>query len=515
MKRNLSSSSKMMRFVKTIERVGNRIPHPVYMFLILWVGILVISAACEAAGLSVTYTVVSGTGEAVEKTVSAANMLSKSSLQGVLASMISNFSTNSAVPPIIVLSMFMMVADESGFFSAGLRRLLVNAPAFLTTFLLSVVCICMNICSTGGYVLAVALGSIVYRAKGRNPIAGVMVAWASSAAGYTANLLPATADVTLAEITNTYSQPYGQSVHVLSHWYFMIISTFVLGFVTALIAESFLTKLYPDSEEWSQQKGRGVELTADEQRGLKWAGIGALITTIVFLILVIPKNAFFRSEDGTLVPDSPLMDSILIVISVYFLIVGLCFGYGSKTFKNKDDLPRALGKGISSVSGMLVMFFFASQFTYAFTKSGLGTIIAVKGERLLESINLNGLPLLILFILLCTLINLFMPSASTKYAILAAVFVPMFTGLGIHPTYTALAYRIGDTMTNNITPLSVGIPCAIAKVQEFQKGKNAGSGIGTIISTQFPFSLAYFLTLAAMLAVFYLFRIPLGPGGLN
>ena len=217
MKRNLSSSSKMMRFVKTIERVGNRIPHPVYMFLILWVGILVISAACEAAGLSVTYTVVSGTGEAVEKTVSAANMLSKSSLQGVLASMISNFSTNSAVPPIIVLSMFMMVADESGFFSAGLRRLLVNAPAFLTTFLLSVVCICMNIYSTGGYVLAVALGSIVYRAKGRNPIAGVMVAWASSAAGYTVNLLPATADVTLAEITNTYSQPYGQSVHVLSH----------------------------------------------------------------------------------------------------------------------------------------------------------------------------------------------------------------------------------------------------------------------------------------------------------
>lgn len=515
--RNGSATSKVLRFARTIEVIGNKIPHPAFMFALLWLFIILLSAVCAAADLSVTYMALDkSTGVLAEKTVHAVSMLSRSSLQSMLSSMIKNFSTNSAVPPIMVLSMFMMVADDSGFFKAGLRRLLVNTPDFLTTFILAVVCICINICSTGGYVLAVNLGAIVYKAKGKNPVAGVMVAWAASAAGYTANLLPATTDVTLTEITNVFAAPYGQSIHVLSHWYFMIAATFILAAVTAFVSELYLSRLFPDDPREKAMQGSldAVALSSDEKRGLRWAGLGILAATGIFLLLTVPKNAFFRNETGALVPDSPLMDSILIVISIFFLVMGVCYGYGSRSYTKAEDIPNAMKKGLESVAGMLIMFFFASQFNYAFNQSGLGTIVAISGERLLEAINLPPIPLLVAFTLLCGTINLVIPSASALWLLLAPMFLPMMIELGISPLYITLAFRIGDTMTNNITPLSVGLPCAIAKVSEIRGGEQEGSGIGTIVSTQIPFSIIYFLVLSVMMAVFYGLGLPLGPGNI-
>lgn len=507
------NKGKTKGFVATIERVGNKIPHPMYMFTILLVVVMILSAILSAAGVSVTYMAADKTGELTETTVSVVNLLSQSSLQTFLGKIISNFSTNSVVPPIIVLSMFMMVADQAGFFEAGLRKILSNAPNFLVTYLLAVVCICVNICSAGGYVLAVSLGVIVYRSKGRDPIAGILVGWAASAAGYTANLLPATTDVTLAAIADTLAQPYGYSVHPLSHWYFMITATFILAGVTTLIAETFLKKIYPDPEKVTLSDSDLLVMKTHEQKGLKWAGIAAAIFVVAFLIMAVPQNGFFRSKDGQLVPSSPLMSGLLMVIAIFFLMVGVSYGFGSGRFTKAADIPKAMAKGISSVSGMLVVFFMASQFTYAFNTSNLGTIISIKGQVLLNNIGLKGIPLFILFALLCGLINLFVPSAATKWMALAPIFVPMFAGIGMDPNYTMLAYRIGDTITNNITPLNSGLPIAISKLEEVNEGKkDFGSGIGTIISVQLPFSAAYFVSLVLMMIVFYTFHIPLGPG---
>lgn len=484
-----------------------------YMFTILLILILILSAVLSAFGVAVTYMKADSSGELTETTVSVINLLSKGSLQALLEKMISNFSTNSVVPPIIVLSMFMMVADEAGFFKAGLRRMLSNVPNFLITYLLAVVCICVNICSAGGYVLAVSLGAIVYRSKGRDPIAGILIAWAASAAGYTANLLPATTDVTLAVIADSLSEPYGFSVHALSNWYFMIVATFVLAAVTTIIAETFLAKIYPDPAFVEVGDTDLLLMKEHEKKGLRWAGIAAIVFLVIFLILAVPQNGFFRSDSGELVPDSPLMSSLLMVIGIFFLIIGVSYGFGSGQFQKAKDVPKAMAKGIASVSSMLVVFFMASQFTYAFNASNLGTIISVKGQALLQEAGLNGLPLLVIFSLLCALINLFVPSAATKWMILAPIFVPMFCGIGMDPAYTMLAYRCGDTITNNITPLNSGLPIAISKLEEVNNGKkDLGSGIGTIISVQLPFSICYFISLMIMMAVFRFANIPLGPG---
>lgn len=512
-KKENTSPQRTKGFVATVERIGNKIPHPLYMFTILLVIILILSAILSSFGISVTYMKANSSGELTETTVAVVNMLSKSSLQTLLSKMISNFSTNSVVPPIIVLSMFMMVADEAGFFKAGLRRMLSNVPNFLITYLLAVVCICVNICSAGGYVLAVSLGAIVYSSKGRDPIAGILVAWAASAAGYTANLLPATTDVTLAAIADSLAQPYGYSVHALSNWYFMIVATFVLAAVTTLVAETFLAKIYPDPDHVDLGDMDLLQMKDHEKKGLKCAGIAAALFFAVFLVLTVPKNGFFRSDSGELVPSSPLMSGLLMIIAIFFLVIGISYGFGSGQFKKAKDVPKAMAKGIASVSSMLVVFFVASQFTYAFNASNLGTIISVKGQALLKEAGLNGIPLLVIFALLCAAINLFVPSAATKWMVLAPIFVPMFAGIGMDPAYTMLAYRCGDTITNNITPLNSGLPIAISKLEEVNKGKkDLGSGVGTIISVQLPFSICYFVALVIMIAIFRFANIPLGPG---
>lgn len=506
-----NKSGWMIRFVKAVERIGNKIPHPMYMFIILTIVALALSMIMSSMGVSVTYTGANSAGEISEQTVSVINMLSKPQLQNFIASINNNFMNSSVVVFMMVLSMFMMIADSAGFFTVGLRRLLAGTPKFLATYILSVVCICANICSTGGYVFVITLGVIVYKNMGRNPLGGIAVAWASSAAGFTANILPATTDVVIATVASPLAEQYGYKVHVLSTWYFMIAATLILAFVTTLIAEKFLTKIYPATEEHLVHQEE-LSITDDEKRGLRWTGISVAVLTIIMLLLTVPQNGFFRSDDGTLIPSSPLMSSLIIVICIYFLVIGVSFGFGSRNFKSGTDVAVAMSKGIGSIANVLVVFFFASQFIYIFNASNMGTIIAVKGQQFLASTTLPSFAILVLFVLVCAIINIFVPNATTKWLILAPISIPMLTGLGIHPAFTMLAYRIGDTTTNAITPLNSGLPIAIAKVEEVTDGKDIGSGIGTIISAQFPFAIAYFVTLLAMMFVFLTCHIPLGPG---
>jgi len=512
--KTLQKESLMMRMVRKVEIIGNKIPHPMYMFLVLTAIFMVVSAICASMGVSVTYMAANNSGEVAEKTVAVVNMLSKESLATFLGKIISNFCTNAAFQPIVVLGMFMMVAEQTGFFKAGLRKLLANCPDFLATYVLCVVCICCNICATGGNLLAITLGAVLYKARGKSPIAGILLGWACVGAGYTANLLPASLDVTLFGVANGIVEPMGYTLHPLSNWYFMIVATLVLAGVCTVIGDKFLTKLYPDPVDAEIGNERESLVSENESRGLKFAGIAFLICTAVLLITIVPKNGMLRNAEGKLLPTSPFISSLVMILALYFLFVGVAYGYGSGTIKNKDEIPKLLSKGLGAMGSILVVLFFAVQCIYVFNTSNLGTIISIKGEAFLRSTGLNGIPLLILFSLLTMVCNMFITSSATKWLMFAPIFLPMLTNVGIHPAFTAIAYRIGDTCTNNMSPLSTGVPIALAMIEQYRPKSEEvqGSGVGTVISAQIPFSIMFFITLVILECIFYFCNIPLGPG---
>ena len=510
-------NSGLVRFAKAIERGGNRLPHPFYIFLILIAIILVASWICSMAGVSVTYLSASQAGETTEKTVAVVNMLSKEQLQNWLTNFVTAFTDSPNLTSVLIITMCVAICDESGFFKVGLRKLLSKAPDSMVTFVLALAGVCSNICSDGGTIIMVMLGAVVFKALGRNPWIGIIVGYGSAGAGYMGNLLPSVGDVVVSSITNGVSEPLGYPVNPMVNYFVQCVSCIILALVTTVLTEKILVPLYGDVDRSLRVKGeRGgaLQLSPEETRGMKFAGFGALAFIIVMLICCVPKNGFLRAADGTLIPSSPLMSSLVPIISIMFALLGICYGVGAKVIQNKDDIPKMMANGVKSITTMILILFVVAEMLYVFNTSNLATVISVSGERFLTSINFTGFPLMIAFIFLNAFTDLFMYSASAKWMILAPIFVPMFINLGIEPSVTQCLYRIGDSFTNNLTPLNAALVYAITMMNEYRMPEinKEEAGIGTLLSGQIVFSLVYMVVLIALFCVFYFFNLPLGLG---
>lgn len=357
------------------------------------------------------------------------------------------------------------VADGSGLIAALMRRVALNTPKALITSVVIFLGIMSNIASSTGYVVLVPLGAILFMAFGRHPIAGLAAAFAGVSGGWSANLLLGSNDPMFAGMSTAAAQTLNPDyvVQPVSNWYFMLASTFLLTivgtFVTDKIVEPRLPEYKPDVLEEAQS------VTANEKRGLKFAGIAALIFLAIILILVVPKNGLLRNPETNGILASPFMSSIILIMMLLFLVPGIAYGYGAGTLKNEKDIIKLMEKTIAGLSSFIVLIFFAAQFTSAFEYSNMGIIMSIKGAQLLQNIGLVGLPLLIIFILLTAFINIFIAVDSAKWAMMAPIFVPMFMRLNISPEMTQLAYRIGDSSTNIIAPL---MPFFVLTVDFFQ-----------------------------------------------
>lgn len=510
------NSSVLVRFAKEIERVGNKLPHPFYIFLILIGIILAASWICSMAGVSVTYLSASKTGEITEQTAAVVNMLSKKELQKWLAGFVTAFTNSPNLTSVLIITMCVAICDESGFFKVGLRKLLGNAPNSMVTFVLAMVGVCSNICSDGGTILAVMLGAVVYKAVGRNPWIGIVVGYGSAGAGYVGNLLPSVGDVVVSSITNGVSEPLGYPVNPMVNYIFQAVACIVLALVTTVITEKVLVPLYGDVDRTRRVMGdrAALALTPEENRGMKFAGYGALVFIVLMLIFCVPRNGFLRSAEGKLIPSSPLMSGLVPLISFMFVVVGICYGVGARVIRSKNDVPKMMANGVKSIATMVLILFVVAEMLYVFNNSKLATVISVSGERFLSSIHFTGFPLMITFVVVIAFTNLFMYSASAKWMILAPIFVPMFLNLGINPVVTQCLYRMGDSCTNNLTPLNAALVYAITlmnqnRMPEINKEE---AGMGTLLSGQVVFSLTYLVVLIALFCVFYFCGIPLGLG---
>lgn len=514
---NTSSDGWIMRMTRTVERVGNKMPHSAYLFLYLMIIICVASAVCSALGISVTYTTIGKNGAAVENTVKVFNLLSKAGISDYLTKMLTEYKALTLLSQNIMLVMAFSVAEESGFFSALMRKTLLSAPQAAVVYALCVIGVCCNICGDAGMILACSLGAITFKAIGRNPWIGGITGYASCAAGYTANVIPASIDANLANITQQVcdAMGIGVSVHVLSNYTFMVVSTFVLAAVCTVVCETFLVKMMGDRKGASTPEELDkASLIPDEEKGLRASGIAFLIFIALLLLATVPSDGMLRNADGTLLPKSPLMTAIVPLVFIAFITLGVTFGIAGKVIKKSKDIPVMMAQGVAKNSSTWIVFFFVSQFLYMFNTSKLATVISVGGERFLRSVGLTGLPLMLLFIVIVSIINVFMYSASSKYLILAPIFVPMFSNLGIDPALTQLAYRIGDSCTNSITPLNACLIACVSILNSYrdEQYNHEEAGIGTIIAPTFVFCMALLVTFILLFIVFWYAKWPIGLG---
>jgi aminobenzoyl-glutamate transport protein len=493
----MTQKGALAKFLDIIEKVGNKLPDPLTLFFGLSVGAIALSAIMAGLGVEAVSPV---DGQTIKVT----NLLTASGIQKMLTEMVKTFAMFPPFAVVLVCMLGIGVADKSGLISSALRKLVTIVPASLLPATLVFAGIMSNIASDAGYVVLTPLGAVLFAAFGRHPLAGLTAAFAGVSGGFSANLMLSSLDPLLAGLSTKAAQLIDPNYNVLAtaNYYFMIASTFLITivgtFVTVKIVEPRLGKWEGETENTME------ELTSEQKRGLRFTGVFTLIFFVALLVSTLPANALLRNEAGDL---KPLFDSIVPLIMIFFLGAGITYGVTAKTIKSDRDVNRMLSETMGSMSSYIVLAFISAQFVAYFSWSNIGMITAINGAALLKSIGLVGMPLFLSFIVLTSVLNLFMGSASAKWAIMAPVFIPMLMMMGYSPELVQNSYRIGDSVSNIISPLLPYFPIIVA----FGRKYKPDLGIGSLISYMLPYSVAFLISWIGLFTVWYMFGLPMGP----
>ena len=491
-------------FLGAIERVGNLLPHPATLFAMLAGGVVVVSGIAAWLEVSVVHP---GTGEAIEPV----SLLTVSGLHRILTEAVRNFTGFAPLGTVLVAMLGIGVAEASGLIGAVLRLLVLSAPRRLLTFIIVLAGVLSNTASELGYVLLVPLAAIIFLAAGRHPIAGLAAAFAGVSGGYSANLLLGTVDPLLAGLSQEAAHLAGPQfanyeVNPAANYYFMFASTFIITVAGTWVTEKIVIPRL--GKYTGEGGGEGVEtIKSAEKRGLWYALVTTVVFAVILLIGIVPEGGFLRNLETGGVLDSPFLKGIVAFIFLIGTLVGIAYGIGAGTIKSDADVMKGMGKAMERLGIYMVLVFFAAQFVAYFKWSNLGLILAVKGAEFLKASGLGAIPMMIGFVLLSGFINLFMGSASAKWAIMAPVFIPMFMLLGYTPELTQTAYRIGDSTTNIIAPMMSYFALIIAFFQTYDKK----AGIGTLVATMLPYTIVFMICWTILLVIWMVFNIPVGP----
>jgi aminobenzoyl-glutamate transport protein len=489
----------LLKLLDLEERWGNRLPHPLTLFALFSLGVLLFSwTASSLLGLSATH-------PATGKTIAAVNLLDRQGFQNIITKAVTNFTGFAPLGTVLVAMIGVGVAERSGLLTAALKALVAGVPPWLLTTALVFAAVNADIVVDAGYVILIPLGAVLFAGVGRHPIAGLAATFAGVSGGFSSNVFLTPVDPLLAGLTQEAARLYdpNYTVPITANYYFMIGSVFlqtVVGvWVTVKMVEPRLGLYSGARQEYMEP------LRREEKRGLVAAGITLIAEVVVLLILTLPKNGLLRDAKGGL---EPLFQGMVTLMALGFLLPGLTYGIMTGTVKSDRDTGKMLEETMSTMGSYIALAFVASQFVAYFGWSNLGLIMAITGAELLRGSGLTGIPLIILFIFVCAFIDLFMASASAKWAVIGPVFVPMLMILGYSPELTQGAYRIGDSFTNIITPLMPYMPLIIAFAQKY----DPKIGLGTLLAMMLPYSVAFAISWTLLLALWILLGIPLGPG---
>lgn len=491
---------KRINILGGVEKVGNALPHPAALFGIFGLITLLLSllgSFLQWEGIN------PGNGE----TIKIVNLLSRDGLHRILNEMVSSYTGFAPLGIVMVAMLGIGIAESSGLIKASINLLLNKAPRNSVTFLIVFAGILSNIASDLGYILIIPMAGVIFHSLGRHPIAGMAAAFAGVSGGFSANLFIGTIDPLLAGLSTEAAHIVDPEYYVMptANYYFTVASTFVISivgtWVTKAIVEPRLGKYTGDVKEEEITK-----LNIKEKKGLKWTGFTFLLFIILIALGLIPDNGILRGNDNTIL-HSPVLKGF---IAVLFIVAGTCgvvYGYVSGTFKKHEDVINGMNSSFKGLISFLVLVFFASQFVAWFKWSNLSILIAVKGAAFLQAADFGLITLVIMFIIISGIINMFMGSASAKWALMGPVFIPMFMLLGYSPELSQAVYRIGDSVTNLISPMMSFFALIIVYFEKY----DSKSGIGSLIATMLPYSIAFFIAWTLLIIGWILLGIPLGP----
>jgi aminobenzoyl-glutamate transport protein len=502
--------SAVDRFLDVVERVGNALPDPTTLFALLALAVVILSGIAAQFDLSVAHPT---TGKLIEPV----SLLSVDGLHRILTGLVTNFTSFAPLGTVLVAMIGIGVAEVSGLIGAVMRMLVLKSPRALLTPVVVFCGVLSNAASEVGYVLLVPLAALIFKAAGRHPVLGLAAAFAGVSGGYSANFVLGTIDPLLAGLSQEAARIIDPSyvVSPAANYYFMFVSTFLITGLGWWVTERLVAPRLAASGDVSEaiteddSAHEAVKpLTPEERRGLRFAFLAFVIFTAILLWGLLPSDGFLRDPASGSVLHSPFLKGIVAIIFFYGVGLGAAYGVGAGTVRSDRDVIKGMSQQMSTLGGYMVLVFFAAQFVAFFNWTNLGLILAVEGAQFLKAAGLHQIPLMLSFILLSALINLVMGSASAKWALMAPVFVPMFMLLGYPPEVTQVAYRVGDSVTNVISPMMSYFALIIAFVQRYV----AKAGIGTLVSLMLPYSLTFLAGWSVLFVAWLLLAWPVGPG---
>jgi aminobenzoyl-glutamate transport protein len=542
----------MDKLLDGIEVLGNKVPHPVMMFVYLIVFVIVLSTILQILGVSVTEQVlepvpvpvehnfypdttqiqIEATQDGLEwsdthfqpqqETIPVKGLLTIEGIRFLFTSFVPNFQNFGVIAVTFIAMMGAGLAESAGLMGALIRKLVAVAPRQLIAFLIILVGGLSSVASDAGYLILIPLAAAAFASLKRNPIAGLAAGFAGVAATFAVNIIIQPIDAMLGEMTNeAIALTGGAPQTIVSNYFFSAVSLVFLCIVATIITERMTE---PRLNAADAAAGVGIAVAdesgatpeGDEQvdveaeaRGLRFALYGFLGVLVVVALCVAPPGAPLRDPNtGDIIGNTPFMDSLLFIIAAFFLVAGICYGAGAGTITSSNDVIGFIAKTFSSLGGLVLMFLMIAQFLAYFNYSNLPRVIAVALAELLERAAIPALPLLVAFVLVIIVLDFILPGVIPKWAIFAPIFIPIFIRLGVGPQTVLAAYRIGDSPVNTLTPLMVYFPFIVTVAQRYRKD----AGVGTIVAIMLPFAVIMLIAWIVFFVIWYALNIPLGPG---
>jgi len=500
-----SKASFGTRMLATVERVGNKLPDPAVLFIVLLFAVWVLSWLMS----NFTFAAIDPRSS---QPIVINNLLSGAAFTEFLSVMVTNFSHFHPVGVVLVAMLGIGVAEHTGFITTGIRALLNVTANWLLTPMVILVGIVSHSAVDAGYVLVIPLGGVIFYAAGRHPLAGIAAAFAGVSGGFSANFVPSSLDPLLQGLTQAGAHIIDSSVLVnpLNNYFFTTASSVLIislgWYLTDKVVEPRLqgTAIDGDKDELPEVH----DIKDNERKGLRWAVISMVVGLVLLFGTAIPEGSAWRAPGGGELTSgaAPMMRSIVSLIFLLFLVPGVVFGIVSGSMKSSKDMIDGMSHAMNSMAYYLVIMFFIAQFVYAFNVSNLGVLLAVQGAAGLQALALPAAFTIVGIVLLTAFVNIFVGSASGKWGLLAPIFVPMLMTLGISPDLTQAAYRVGDSSTNIITPLMPYFPLVVVYCQRYVKG----TGIGTVTAMMLPYSMWFLVTWTIFLLIYFAIGLPLG-----
>ncbi len=531
----------MDKLLDGVERVGNKVPHPVLMFAYLILFIIIISSVLGWLGVSVTEEIAVPLPVAAQPnyyedlsqpsvglpaiadvtqyeiqttTIPIKPILSVEGIRFMFTSFVPTFQGFGALAITLIALLGAGVAEQGGLMAALIRKLVKVAPAGLLAFLIVFVGALASVASDAGYLILIPLAAVAFLAVGRHPIAGLAAGFAGVAAIFMANLIVTPTDAMLFEITNESLALIGQSsIAITADYFFQVVSTIamtiVAGFITVRVVEPRLGKYNPaDAGDADPAPAEDIDPKLDG-RGLRNAGFALLGVLAVVLLCTLPPGAPLRDpQTGQIIGQTPFMASLLFIIMLCFLIPGIAYGASVRKYKHANDVIAAIVKTFAGLGGLILTLLMISQFIAYFNYSQMPNVIAVALADGLSAAGIGAIPLLIGFVLVIVVLDLIMPGSLAKWAIFAPIFVPLFVRLGVPAQTLFAAYRVADSPMNTLTPLMVYFPVIVAFAQRYDRK----FGVGSLVALMLPYAVAMLIVWVILLLLWFVLGIPLGPG---